>query len=139
MFDKLKDTISHAMYCWISVQNTKLIDNDYLGLWYQIVECLDCEKQSIIFRKDWNMYIEHFDNNLYYQIKQFNMQLDDYYKWVNEMYENNIQIVSNVNEIIDYPIWVKELIIYSTQDLEYGTEKIVNMPFYEAINYIRPN
>ena len=138
MLKWIKNKIEHGLNCWINMNNTELLENDYLWLWYQIIRCMECWKKYIIFRSNWNVFQEHFNDEMVKYLVDFSYTINDYNNWVSELKSNQITVMSNIEDIINYPIWGEDIIIYSTYD-KYWTEKIINMPFYEAINLIRPN
>jgi len=129
------NNIEHSLNCWITMKNTSLIEDNYLWLWYQIIECNTCKKQYIVFRTKMNNYIEPFNDKMINFLNQLIIEINDYDNWVEQLKENQLKPISNIDDIIEYPIWVNKLTIYSIQDMVYWTEKIINLPFYDATNY----
>lgn len=132
---KLFNSIEHWLNCWITMKNTSLINDNYLELGYQIIECNICKKQYIVFRTKMNNYIEPFDDNMIDFLNKLSTKIKKYEEWSFWLKDKQLKPISNIWNIIEYPIWNDKLTIYSIQDLVYWIEKIINLPFDEAIKY----
>lgn len=108
------ENLKHSATCWITMNNTKLLDNDLYWLWYQIIKCEICNKQYIVFRDNINTYIEDYDDQNKTYIKQFYIFLWHIKENIKEL-EKKYNVFSNLREYIKYPIWDNKLLI-SLQD-----------------------
>jgi len=98
------DKIKHSLTCWITLDSTILISNDYLG-YYQIVKCNICGKESIVFRINWEAILESFNDEIVKLLQTKMKLLNDYFNFKQELKENWYIIKAFEQEFIDYPIW----------------------------------
>jgi len=115
------DKIKHALTCWVTLDNTKVINENYF--WYMIVECISCEKQYFVFRINWQATLEPLnkDNLVYFEerikyIEDFLLTKDNLSKFL-------IFKTSNLEKIIDYPMWNEQIFLEEVIDKE--TWKII--------------
>ena len=98
------DKIKHSLSCWITLDNTKLIINDFLG-YYQIVECIICGKKSIVFRINWGAILEPFNNEIKKILESKMILLNNYFDFKQKSLEQWFIINAYEQEFMDYPIW----------------------------------
>ena len=131
--------IAHKLNCGINMKNTELLVDDFLWLWYQVIRCMECNKEFVVFRTSNNVYIELLDNEMELFLESFRLDVDNYNIWADDMKNSNMNITSNIQDKINYPISTDDIMVYSIHDNTYWTEKKIDMPFEEASQFFRPN
>lgn len=138
MFDKMKEKLDQSINCWITTKYTTLLEDNFLGLGYQLVKCDVSWKQYVVFRTNWNTLLEEYTKDLEIKLNGLLFEIEEYKKWIAEMKKRDIQIYSNIKELIEYPLWTEDhIVIKWIQDLIYWTEKILDMTLFDAMEYLK--
>lgn len=115
----IKKILKHSINCWISLNNTTLIDNDLYWLWlYQLVSCNDCWKQYVVFRDNENISLRNYDDinerleDCINNIKNFfntfeNNRTTTYYNGKNQ----TIHVFTNIKDYMKNPLNFDDIII----------------------------
>jgi len=114
------------------MNNTFLVQDNYLW-YYQIIECSICGKQHVVFRtnNNLNVYLEEKTFQLENEIKNTLLEVSEFYNYV-DSYDWFV-ITSNVQDILDYPIWMDKIFVNTIYNKATWEETIVNDTFKNII------
>lgn len=133
MFNKIKDDFNHSYNCGITVKNTKLLEDNLFWLWYQLVECLECWKQYIVFRYNDNITLEPYNSDMENFILQVLNNIKLYDKFNIYIMSKWFLMISNIEEYINYPIGKEDDILIQTI-IDKSWNLVLSNKYFNEIN-----
>jgi len=125
----------HSLKCWITMDNTFLVNDNFLEMWYQLIECAECKKQYVVFRTWWNTYLSLLDEKLMKKLNDFKLLYTEYFEIYNSLKNQWITLYSNIEKVKEYPVWsLKESVEWYSLP-NWDTIAIWRW-FYESLNFL---